>query len=157
MFPISNFIELLFHRGGKIEIHDVLKILFQKVIYNHPDICGEKFAFLKPIFFLNHLFVKWNHPLRPAEPCHAQIPFRSSFTTYSLLLNGGNGGGIGGGTADSQLFHFLHQAGFGIPGWLQGCFFCGFNHLPASAYHSSFTGGSSPLASSSCSSSVDSI
>src|SRR5690606_11419747 len=98
---------------------DILKMLYQKIIYNHSDIRREQFVFFSSgpllLYFLFYLTIfEFNHSVV------TQITFAFFFCNITALLNGRYCWSIGRWSSDSQLLQFFHQTGFGVAWWVLG-------------------------------------
>ena len=89
-FPLGNFVKFLLHLCSEIIVHDIVKVLHQKIVYHHADVRGKEFRFLCAGVFGLAIFCD----LFILEGEATEISFRAFavFLDYiSSLLNGGDG------------------------------------------------------------------
>ncbi len=125
----GNFIKLFFNRSCEVEIHDVLEILFQEIIDYDTNICWEKFVLFKSVILRDHFtgdFFALQYDLLHLT----LLPLPLFFNHILPMLNRRYGWCICGRPSDSKLFHFFHQAGFGVSCRLLGGLFVGFDFIP---------------------------
>ena len=70
---LGDDIKFLLHFSGEVEIHDVVKMLEQEVVYDYADVGGEELGALDPGIFGFGLRVD----LAVVERQHAEVTGRS--------------------------------------------------------------------------------
>ena len=122
----GNVVKLLLHLGGETVVHDRLEVVLQIFVHHDADVGREEFVFLVAVFlFLGFLFDMIFFEDELAEVAFAALTGLPHH--IFAFLDGGDGGGVGGRTADAKLFQLLHEAGFGVSRRRLGKFLHGLN------------------------------
>ena len=112
---VGHGVEVFLNVGREIIVHDFWEILRQEVIDHDADIGRDEFALLRTGFFCIDLLGDFARvALEFQDAIFSRRAFFLSLRHILALLDGGDGGGVGGRTADAEFFHFVHQGGFGV-------------------------------------------
>ena len=110
---LGNIIELLLHLGSEIVVQNLREIFHQEIVHHHTDICGEQFSLVATGHFLTTLGRNLD-ALKDINGVFALLTFLVTFLHVLTLLNGRDGGGVGGRTANAQFLQLMHKRGFRI-------------------------------------------
>ena len=129
-FTFGYIVELAFHLGGKVIVHNIAEILHQEVVDHRAGVGRQQFALFGAGEFGLHFLAY----LAFLEFYHIVAAFHAFFLAFHhifALLYGGDGGRIGRRAAYTQLFEFLHQRSFVVAIWLLGEALGGCNEVGA--------------------------
>ena len=116
---LSDFIELFLYACRKVVVHDAGEVLYQEVGDHRTCVRRQQFSLFGSSDFgagviCNSFFQQGNDVVGTLF---------SGFVTFLYilaLLDGGDGGGIGGRASDAQFFQLAHQACLRVAGRMLG-------------------------------------
>ena len=114
LLPVGNLVEVLLHVGREVVVHDFAEILDEVVRDDDADLLREELAALRA-HGLGPGFLR-DRPVLQVEVRHRHL-HAVLVALGDIAAGGGEGaddGGVGGRTADFQLFQLLDEGGLGI-------------------------------------------
>lgn len=120
---LCDFIKLLFHIGCESIIHNISKILVQKVSYNHSNICWEHFLLFSSGRLLS--FISRDDLFMKREFKIISLGSRAVFfDNIASFENCRNRRSIGRRSSDSLFFKLFYEACFGVSWRMRLELFC---------------------------------
>ena len=113
LFAFRHFVELLFHAGCEVVIHNFREVLHEEIIYHNTHIGRKQLG----LFIASHFRLNGFGYLVILEFQYIKLAlytFLVSLFHISSLLDGRNSRCICRRTTDAQFLELTHQAGFGI-------------------------------------------
>ncbi len=113
LLALGDHVELLFHLGGEVEVHDVGEVFNEKIVHHHADVGGEELLLLGTGILCGGLVA--DIAVRQGEDAVRTLDTVAIFLHHvAALLHGADGGCIRGRASDAELFELFHQTCLGV-------------------------------------------